>query len=375
MFSTKTALFITHPNSLESHVTGGVQLCSQEFLSILKESGFIINPYFVNYTTRLFDRILIKLKIDNYRHFNVNRYLKGIINQIEENKVSLIFINMATLVRFAKPIKKRFGEKVKIVLLSHGNLSGDFLHLTTKPIKKQNVITKFRNIVRLGYLIHTESFYRNYFLDAVLTVSEAETQIENWFGAKKTIFIPRLLEKKDIPLHTIYNRVGFVGRLDHPPNYQGITLLLKEISKLNPAPDFRLVGAPVNWGRKIASQFPFVTYLGELSDHELEKEASSWSLFLNPVFWYSTGVTTKLAWALSRGIPVVTTTPGMRGYKWKRGDLPITETPIKMAEYINLYIENPSLSEDLKIEVGLIINNSYTATDISQSIIKQLDIF
>lgn len=374
MTKNKNAIFVTHPKSLNSYVTGGVQLCSQEFLLILQKCGFNIDQYNIEYTKSIKDRILIKLKIDNYRNFNIKELSANINKYIEDNKIAWVFINMATLVRIAKPIKEKFGEKVKIVMLSHGNHSGDFLHLTTKPIFKRNFITKFRDIVRLGYLIHTESLYRVKYLDAVLTVSDAETQIENWFGAKKTILVPRLLENKNLNLQTNYERVGFVGRLDHPPNYQGITYLLDELKKIkNKDYTVRLVGAPDNWGKKIEAMYDFVEYTGELSDKDLDKEVATWALFLNTVFWYSTGVTTKLAWAINRGVPIVTTTPGMRGYKWKQGKLPVAETPKEMAKFVNGYILDNKKIENLKTEIIKIRNSSYSADEISENIMEELN--
>ncbi|MCF6365348.1 MAG: glycosyltransferase [Bacteroidales bacterium] len=374
MIKNKNAIFVTHPKSLHSHVTGGVQLCSQEFLLILQKCGFNIEQYNLTYTKSIKDRVLIKLKIDNYRNFNIKELSGNINKHIKENDIAWVFINMATLVRIARPIKEKFGNKVKIVMLSHGNHSGDFLHLTTKPIFKRNFITKFRDIARLGYLIHTESLYRVKYLDAVLTVSDAETQIENWFGAKKTILVPRLLEDKSLKLLTNYARVGFVGRLDHPPNFQGITFLLDELKKIkNKNYKVRLVGAPDNWGKKIEAMYDFVEYTGELSDEDLDKEVATWSLFLNTVFWYSTGVTTKLAWAINRGVPIVTTTPGMRGYKWKKGKLPITETPIEMANFIENHVLEEAKIETLKNEIVKIRNSSYTADEIAENIRKELE--
>jgi len=374
MINNNNAIFLTHPRSLKSHVTGGVQLCSQEFFSVLKNAGFNIEEFHIQYTKSFKDRLSIKLKVDNYRNIDNKGSQEKINTYIEEKNIGWVFINMATLLRLSKPIKEKFGDKVKVIMLSHGNLSGDFLHLTTKPIFKRNFLTKFRDIIRLGYLIHTESLFRIKYLDAVLTVSEAETQIENWFGAKKTIFVPRLLENKQLELNTHYDRVGFVGRLDHPPNYQGITLLLDEIKKIKTDNyTVRLVGAPEDWGRKIESMYNFVEYTGELSDEELDKEVSTWSLFLNTVFWYSTGVTTKLAWAINRGLPIVTTTPGKRGYKWKKGILPVKETPKEMGDFVNRYINKKTEIDTLKEEIIKIRESSLNINDISDLIIKELE--
>ncbi|MFI5155826.1 MAG: hypothetical protein ACHQEM_06555, partial [Chitinophagales bacterium] len=78
-------------------------------------------------------------------------------------------------------------------------------------------------------------------------------------------------------------------------------------------------------------KYPFVQYLGELSDQQLENELSSWAFFLNPVWWYSTGSSTKLARAISWGLPIITSLAGMRGYEWNQGELLIVDSPEEMA--------------------------------------------
>ena len=186
------------------------------------------------------------------------------------------------------------------------------------------------NKIRLGRLIATEAEYRVKWLDGVVALSETEKQIENWFGAKKASFLPRRLYKDFLQRKPIPGRIGFVGRLDHPPNLQGITILLSELSDHAHNLQFILVGAPPAYGARIKKQFPFVEYLGELSDADLEKEVASWAFFLNPVWWYSTGASTKLARAISWGLPIITTTAGKRGYEWKRGDMLVADSPADM---------------------------------------------
>jgi hypothetical protein len=325
------AIFLTHKESLYSEITGGVQLCSQEFHNIIRDDAEIsLEDYYVPYTKVVFQRVLIKWGMDNYSVFDIDKEAPALVSYIEREKIGIVFINMATSVKFAKPIKQKFGDRVKIVLLSHGNQSCDFLHLITKPFDPVSLIRKWLNKIRLGRLISTEAEYRVKWLDAVVTLSETEKQIENWFGAKKTSFLPRRLYKDFLPREPVPGRIGFVGRLDHPPNYQGVIIFLEELAKQKHSLQIRLVGAPPEYGAKIKLQFPFIEYLGELSDQNLEKEVATWSFFLNPVWWYSTGASTKLARAISWGLPIVTTTAGRRGYEWKKGSLMVADSPAEM---------------------------------------------
>jgi glycosyltransferase involved in cell wall biosynthesis len=325
------AIFLTHKESLYSEITGGVQLCSQEFHNILDDDSEIsLEDYYVPYTKAIFQRVQIKYGMDNYSVFDVKKEAPTLLSYIDREKIGIVFINMATSVRFAKPIRQKFGSGVKIILLSHGNQSCDFLHLITKPVNQLSAVRKQLNKIRLGKLIATEAEYRVKWLDGVVTLSETEKQIENWYGAKKASFLPRRLYKDFLTREHVAGRIGFVGRLDHPPNYQGVIIFLEELAKQKHNLQIRLVGAPPSYGTKIKKQFPFVEYLGELSDNDLVKEVASWAFFLNPVWWYSTGASTKLSRAISWGLPIVTTTAGRRGYEWKKGSLLIADSPAEM---------------------------------------------
>jgi hypothetical protein len=64
-----------------------------------------------------------------------------------------------------------------------------------------------------------------------------------------------------------------------------------------------------------------------LDDPDLREEARTWNGFLHPIFCHPRGCSTKLATAIAWGIPIVTTSPGRRGYTWKTGSLLLAETP------------------------------------------------
>ena len=56
--------------------------------------------------------------------------------------------------------------------------------------------------------------------------------------------------------------------------------------------------------------------------------------FLNPVFYYSKGVSTKLAKGMNWGLPVISTVAGNRGYIFKRGGVITCYNPDEMAKEI-----------------------------------------
>ena len=352
------AIFLTHKGSLHSEITGGVQLCSREFHSIIETADDIsLEDYYIPYTRNLTQRAIIKGGQENYSVFNIRKEAPALLEYVDQHQIGIVFINMATAVRFAKPLREKFGSKLKIILLSHGNHSCDFLHLITKPVGNYSFLKKSLDKIRLGRLIATEAEYRVKWLDGVVTLSETEKQIENWLGAKRASFLPRKLYKDFLPGKPVSGRIGFVGRLDHPPNFQGVIIFLEEFSKQNHGLQFRLVGAPPEYGNKIKQQFPQVEYLGELTDKELEEEVASWAFFLNPVWWYSTGASTKLARAISWGLPIITTTAGMRGYEWKKGSLLVADSPEEMVSQLVKEAGSPDRIRFWKEQTELIAGN------------------
>lgn len=337
--ATRKAIFLTHPRLLHSEITGGVQLCSQEFHHILENiSDLTLEDYYVQYTRNIMQRVKMKLGMENYSMYDVKKDTPALLAYIEKENVEIVFLNMASVVRYAKPVKERFGDKVKVIMLSHGNHSGDFLHLITKPVKQPFIFRQLLNKIRLGVLIATEAAYRVSYLDGVVTLSETEKQIENWFGGKRVVFLPRRLYADFLEYTPVEGRVGFVGRLDHPPNLQGISILFDALQKIDHSKlSIRIVGAPESYGKQLQNKYTFIKYLGELPDKVLEEEVKTWAVLLNPVWWYSTGASTKLARAISWGVPIISTTAGMRGYDWKAGSLIVADTPEEMAQQL---IEN-----------------------------------
>lgn len=367
----KKAIYLTNKNLLgfDLAITGGVQLCSQEFFYLLQNSDIDIQPYYVSYTKNLLDRLALKLKLDCYSYYDVQADQQNLYQYIQENDIEYVFINHATAIRYSKVIKSHFKNQVKVFLLSHGNDSGDFLHSTTKPIKKYNLISKYRDILRLGRLLYTESVYRKNYLDGVLTVSEVEENIEKWLGTNKVIYTPRVIDKiTAIKLNTNYSKIGFIGRLDHPPNYHGLNMICSELAKYDIQFEFALIGAPVEYGEKLQAKYPFISYKGELNDNQLYNETCTWSLFLNLVFWYSMGVSTKVAKAIEWGIPLLTTTPGIRGYNWEEGSMIMAETPQQMVDKIMEYINNKDKIDNAIVEMSKIKDSSYSLKELAQEV-------
>lgn len=115
-----------------------------------------------------------------------------------------------------------------------------------------------------------------------------------------------------------YKRIGFIGKISYEPNFEGITWFLKtvwpKILKEVKGAEFRIVGDGDS-RLQIASN-EGVTKLGWLVDPS--KEMSTWSGTIVPIF-KGGGTRIKIAEALARGIPIVSTSLGAFGYEVENG--------------------------------------------------------
>jgi glycosyltransferase involved in cell wall biosynthesis len=148
----------------------------------------------------------------------------------------------------------------------------------------------------------------------MIVLSEQEVAINQWLGANRVLYLPRLLSPDFINWQPVTPNAGFVGTLDHLPNALGIEKLADELQLNNFAHKLQVIGGPPHVGKQLEKKYPFIQYKGPVPDSNLVNEVKTWSVFLNPVFWYARGASTKLAQAINWGMPTITTPAGRRGY-------------------------------------------------------------
>jgi len=360
------ALFLYYENSLDD-VPGGVQLCSKEYLQTLAEAGFSLKKLKVDNDRRMSNRVKRKIKSETYNYnFNHDNAIADIKNSLTDS-VKYIFLNQYALRPLAKTIKENLGYGIKIVLLSHGLASVDYLHeiRATSAMLQKDISNPEVN--HLGRQLVEETSHSAY-IDQVFCLAPFEVEIEKWLGAKRAIHIPRTINESPLNWKPIKGRVGYVGRLDHAPNKEGLLLVLNELKKIKGnIIELRIVGSAVEEGQKLSEAYEFINYLGELSDEELREEASTWSTFINPIFSYAMGCSTKLAVALGWDIPIITTTMGIRGYVWNEGNIPIAD---EAESFANLVLEysDPAKSKAIKEEIQKTRNSSPNIADVADII-------
>ncbi|MEI6946649.1 glycosyltransferase [Paraflavisolibacter sp. H34] len=302
-------LFIAEKGSLECHIPGGVQLCTRELIQYFELAGFEVLKYGVQTTRRILPRIIIRMGMDAYNFFDFKKIARDIAQTIRKEEITAVALNQIYLSPLIPYLKDLVSPNVCFIGLSHGNESGDFLHDITASSGRSLLQT-----LKLGRLIALESKFYKQYLDGVIVISEHEVGLNQWLGADRILVLPRKLQPDFLTWRPDRSRVGYVGTLNHLPNYEGLSRVARELDAEGFSGVIRLVGGPDTLGRKLAAAYRCVQYVGKLDESALLQEVQSWSVFLNPVFWYSRGSSTKLAQGLNWGIPVLSTPAGRRGY-------------------------------------------------------------
>jgi Glycosyl transferases group 1 len=326
-----SAVFVSAAVALKAE-GGGVQRCTREYLEVLRAAGLQLHTVAYPFEHRLWVRILRKFRKRPYRDAIPRGFVDEVRKAVADTNAGWILINQTEAAPLIPELAGLRQQGVRIALLSHGTDSCDYIHLArTRAEFHQGRPISSRDKKWIGGLIFEEQIYHR-LCDAVFCLSETDRQLEQWLGGRNVTVLPRVIDDRTLPWSPVAGRIGTVGTLTHGPNYEGLVLFCRAlVRKPGAGITLRLVGTPDDLGRKLASEFPFVEFLGGLSDVELAREAQTWCAFLNPLFCYPRGCSTKLAVPLEWRIPVATTRAGARGYVWDENLIPLVETPEELA--------------------------------------------
>lgn len=345
--SKEKVLFITNQLFVdESKPEGGVRLCTYDFIELLK-CRYEVVIFSLDYNKSFIYRLKAKIGVDVYEEYDTNKYLKLLANEIKKAHIKKVFINLSNALAITKAVKEN--SDVKVILCSHGNESGDFLHQTVRFSRMMHPLPRLFSSWRLGRVLQKELDFRNRYIDLVLSVSDIENSIEKWLGAKQTFMVPRVFLPDFISWNPIVGRIGFVSDLSHYPNYYGLFNLCKELQNkdLDKKIEIRVVGKSCGNLKLLLKEFNFISPLGYLNEEQLKQEAGSWMYYLNPVFYYSKGVSTKLAKGMNWGLPVLSTEAGNRGYIFKNGGVVTCKGAKDMAnKIITSAFDKPAVSKE-----------------------------
>ena len=327
-------IFVATEYSMAS-TPGGQQICTREYFEALQGAGVVLNVVNFKPANSFRHKLFRRLDRRPYRYFLPADLADLTIQRAFDTNATHIFLNTVNLAPLAAVLKQRAPE-LELVMLSHGLESVDYIH----TLRTQNWRSDFAGLrpaqtLQLGQQLIEECRQRKH-IDAVFCLAEFEAEIERWLGARRVLVVPRIVKPACIDWFPVFGRIGFVGRLDHPPNLEGLVEVLERLASFAGSYlDVRIVGAPGELGYKLANRFSFVTYLGVISDEDLLLEAGTWTCAMNPIFCFARGASTKLAVMAGWGIPLVTTRAGARGYEWHGGGPTICDFPDQFAATVS----------------------------------------
>lgn len=322
--ATPKILFLSDERYIHSPIPGGVQICTAEYINYLKATGFEVSVLPVQPRVSTLARLKVRLGIEVYDLYTIKHHYQEIADIIRSQNINFVCFNQLNLAYAAADLRLMVNDNVRFVGLSHGNESGDYLHEISKHRKSPWLKTW-----RLGRMLTKEQHLFSRVLDAVITISEMDTNVNKWLGADKILSLPRILHPNFLSWKPVAQHIGFVGTLNHKPNFDGINSVAKELDKPGFDGTLVIVGAPEQIGKQLQDKYSFISYLGPLTVDQLEQEAATWSLYINPVLWYARGASTKLAQAINWGLPVLTTPAGARGYELSAGDIVTVDNTAK----------------------------------------------
>ena len=122
-------------------------------------------------------------------------------------------------------LSKRLREEfpsVQQVLLSHGAEGLDFCieqNLRRESSTERHFRCVSERMIGRAFL---DQMRQRRSIDAVLTLSSFEVDIEKWLGAAKVLWVPRTITGTGLSMAPVDQRVGCVSTLDHAPNFEGL---------------------------------------------------------------------------------------------------------------------------------------------------------
>ena len=307
------SLFLFNPSDLFSSTPGGVQRCTREFLEVVQNISADVTLVEVGIDRRWKARGLRWVGMSPYSLYSPDSYISQLF-EVPSKNVDAIFLNKAELLRFVPAIRSR-ASNIPIVLLSHGNESGDALLEFFVHARSNSWLGRMRRELLFGKLIAFEARIRAEYDFKVCTLSAEERIIERWLGAKDSFFLPRRITCDFVPWTPQPGRLGYIGTLNHSPNIMALRAVLETMRAGAVNAVVEIIGGPESVGSQLESDYPDIArYCGPLSDAQARAIMGNWTLALNPIFWLSRGASMKLAHLLGWGLPTLTSPSGRRGY-------------------------------------------------------------
>jgi hypothetical protein len=369
----RRGLLLSNEHSL-AQGGGGQQQCSREYVQVLEQAGVQVEPVTFRTDRSWPVRLRRKFSPRAYQPSMPAEYWKR-VEVAARTLPDFVLCNLNDFVAEAGRLRRMMPAGVPLVLLSHGLVSTDLLHrarIAAMPFAAGHL--QRVPDVQLGETLRVEAEGLPFF-DHVFCLAEFETDICRWLGSRSVSWWPRTIPRNDLlDWQPTGNRVGIVGTLDHPPNLEGVVRLCELLDRERPVElRLRLVTRSAPVARELAARFSFVDNLGPLEgEKQVREEAATWSAFLHPIFCHAMGCSTKVATGLGWGLPMLTSSAGLRGYRWSEGKFETAESPEDYAALVRRALD-PVTAKQWRGETLKVISSAPSTADVARDFRDKLD--
>lgn len=194
-------------------------------------------------------------------------------------------------------------------------------------------------------------------------------------GGKRFHVVPNAFEDCGMLQRHVnaYRRIGFIGLFDYRPNREGIRWFIKKVwpiirTRVDNA-ELRLIGKGSN--EILVGGYEGITALGWIEDPS--QEMQTWCATIVPIF-EGAGTRVKIAEALARGIPIVSTRYGAYGYEVVNGrEILIADSAEEFAEACISLIVKPELGQKLILRGRELYERKYSLDAMAECVKKAVD--
>jgi len=174
----------------------------------------------------------------------------------------------------------------------------------------------------------------------------------------------------DVPAYEERAGLFFIGSFHHPPNEQAVKYLVEKVLPLvdDKSQKLSVAGGPLTPWLKSQKD---ITVLGRVSDERREELLDKARVFACPLLTGS-GLKGKIIMALSRGLPVVTTTVGAEGIPHGNEGLLVADNPEEFARLTDQLLTDPEKWARHSQAAQEIVRKHFSQEHFAQSVAASL---
>ena len=177
---------------------GGGQQCTNEYIATLRAAGLELQLLPYEPDQRWSTRAMKRLWPSNYFRSAEQGLVERIQKMVARSNAKFVFLNQVNLASIATQLRSLLQPDCKIVLLSHGLESTDYLHALRWKGELPLAPPRFLLGEQfLGNTLLRESSYRSS-LDLILCLSPFDVELEHWLGASRVEWLPRTITSNSL---------------------------------------------------------------------------------------------------------------------------------------------------------------------------------